>query len=377
LIKTTFVGSMEVPLDSHPLRPTMPTMPRKKGAFTLVELLVVIAIIGILVALMLPAIQSARDAARRTTCTNNLKQIALALLTYHDAKKQFPLGAYAAVEEDATAEEDGLGWATQILPQLEEPALYDQLANNNVPPYDKNPWVTNHTKTQPGIFKEAHDKGLRPILGGDTVLSVFVCPSVDLPTHAPTGAFFGLSNSPNAGTGYATAHYKGSRGHCDRGMFWKPKEGAAVYRCPYDIDGDGEMDSVPKKKYTRVRIEDVTDGTSKTIAVGESAYVVSAKTWPVWIGMYQETGNVMFETEEQVNCGISNVKVFPLSEWDLERINATAGVEPTDCSFGWHGDGAYFAFVDGSVRFLSENLDKRTFWLLGDRMDDEIIREIQ
>src|SRR5215213_4999982 len=105
-------------IDSHHPGTTM--TPRKHSGFTLVELLVVIAIIGVLVALLLPAVQAAREAARRTTCTNNLKQITLALLNYHDARGQFPLGAYSAVEEDHPAEEDGLGWATQILPQLEE-----------------------------------------------------------------------------------------------------------------------------------------------------------------------------------------------------------------------------------------------------------------
>ncbi len=350
---------------------------RKCGGFTLVELLVVIAIIGILVALLLPAIQAAREAARRTACANNLKQIALALLNYHDAHKQFPLGAYAAVEEDHPAEEDGLGWATQILPQLEEQAIYDQLKNNKVPGYQGNPWLTNHPKGQRGIFKVAHDNGLRPIAGGETVIKAFLCPSVDLPSHTPDGAYFGLSSAPFSGTGYATAHYKASRGHCDRGMFWKPKEGAAEYDCPYDINGDGIMDSVPKKAYSRVRIADVTDGTSKTIAIGESAYFVSSKAWPVWIGMYSETGNVMFETEDPINCGIGGVRSFPLSEMDMERITAMGGLEPTDCSFSWHSDGAYFAFVDGSVRFLTESLERHTLWLLGDRMDDEVIRELE
>jgi prepilin-type N-terminal cleavage/methylation domain-containing protein/prepilin-type processing-associated H-X9-DG protein len=349
----------------------------KAAAFTLVELLVVIAIIGILVALLLPAIQAAREAARRTACTNNLKQIALALLNYHDGHKQFPLGAYAAVQEDHPAEEDGLGWATQILPQLEEQAIYDQLEQNTVPGFQGNPWITNHPPGQRGILKVAHDNGLRPITGGETVISSFLCPSVDLPLHVPDSGYFGGSSAPIVATGYATAHYKGSRGHCDRGMFWKPKEGAAEYACPYDINRDGIMDSVPKKAYTRVRIEDVTDGTSKTIAIGESAYVVSSRSWPVWIGMYAETGNVMFETEDGINCGLSGVKSFPLSQTDMARIVAVSGPEPTDCSFSWHTDGAYFAFVDGSVRYLTENLERATFWLLGDRTDNEVIQELE
>ncbi len=134
---------------------------QRTTGFTLVELLVVIAIIGILVALLLPAVQSAREAAHRTACTNNLKQIALALLTYHDARNQFPLGAYAAVEEDHPAEEDGLGWATQILPQLEEQPLFDKLKANTVSGYQNNPWITNHPAGQKGIFTVAHSSGLR------------------------------------------------------------------------------------------------------------------------------------------------------------------------------------------------------------------------
>lgn len=354
----------------------MPATRKKHQAFTLVELLVVIAIIGILVALLLPAIQAAREAARRTACTNNLKQIALALLNYHEAHQQFPLGAYAAVQEDARAEEDGLGWATRILPQLEEQPLFDRLKNNNVPGFQGNPWITDHAANQPGIFRVAHNDDLRPIAGGDSSLSVFLCPSADLPLHAPTSAFFGDSEEPFSGTGYATAHYKGSRGHCDRGMFWKPKEGAAEYECPYDIDGDGDMDAVPKKSYSRVRIADVMDGTSKTIAIGESAYVVSKNAWPIWMGMYAETGNTMFETEDPINCGIGGIRSFPLSASDMKRFNPP-NPEPTDCSFSWHAGGAYFAFVDGSVRFLTENLERHTFWLLGDRMDDEVIRELE
>jgi prepilin-type N-terminal cleavage/methylation domain-containing protein len=174
---------------------------QKYAGFTLIELLVVIAIIGILVSLLLPAVQSARESARRATCMNNLKQVGLALLTYHDARNQFPLGAYSAVQEDHPAEEDGLGWATQILPQLEEQAVYDKLKNNVVPGYQGNPWITNHPAGQKGIFKVAHDNGLRPIAGGDTIINTFLCPTVDLPTRVPSGSYFGLSSGDLVGYG--------------------------------------------------------------------------------------------------------------------------------------------------------------------------------
>ena len=350
-------------------------MPEKKMAgFTLVELLVVIAIIGILVALLLPAIQAAREAARRTACTNNLKQVALALLNYHDVKGQFPLGSYTAIKEDHPAEEDGLGWATQILPQLEEQPLYDRLRDNDVPGYEGNPWITDHPSGKRGIFKVAHDNDLRPIDGGQTVLGMFLCPSVDLPSHMPNGAYFGLSSADLIGTGYATAHYKASRGHCDRGMFWPPKEGVAEYECPYDINRDGVMDSIPKNSYTKVRIEDVTDGTSKTILIGEASYFARHQAYPLWMGVYGDDGSVMFETQDAINCNIGGARSFPLADFEKDRM---IDAEPDDCAFSWHTGGAYFAFVDGSVRFLNENLELQTFWMLGDRMDDLVIQELE
>jgi prepilin-type N-terminal cleavage/methylation domain-containing protein/prepilin-type processing-associated H-X9-DG protein len=349
-------------------------MHTRRKAFTLVELLVVIGIIGVLVALLLPAIQGAREAGRRTTCTNNLKQLAIALLNYHDTHQQFPLGSYSAVEADHPAEENGLGWATQILPQLEEQPLYDRIQNNTVPGYAGRPWVTDHPDDQDGIFRVAHDNGLRPIAGGATVLSAFVCPSVDLPSHIPGGEYFGVAAPNFQGTGYAAAHYKGSRGKGDRGMFWPPKEGVAEYTYTYDINGDGTPDTIEKKSYSRIRLADVTDGTSKTIVVGEAAYFVRPAAFPIWMGIYGDDGAVMFKTEDAINCNIGGARVFPLSKADINKMPWLG--ESDDCAFSWHPNGVYFAFVDGSVRLLNENIELRTYWLLGDRADDEIIREL-
>jgi prepilin-type N-terminal cleavage/methylation domain-containing protein len=346
---------------------------RNIAAFTLVELLVVIAIIGILVALLLPAIQAAREAARRSACTNNIKQLTLALLNYHDVAGQFPRGAYTA--ENGTFDEDGLGWATKILPQIEEQGVYDKLVNNTLPPtagytYQGNPW-------QPYVFRVAHQNGMRPIAGGDTIIGAFRCPSVDLPDHAPSAAFYGGASSADiTNTGYATSHYKGSRGYCDRGMFWRTAEGLKISSCnDVDINGDGQLDegdSVQKDRYTRVRIQDVLDGTSKTIAVGEAAYFESAGSFPIWMGTYIEDGSILFKTENVINCNLGGPRAFPLSQEEVSQLPAGSGTD--DCAYSWHTGGALFGFVDGSVQLLTENTDLRVFALLGDRMDGEILR---
>ncbi len=95
-------------------------MRRSKSGFTLIELLVVIAIIAILIALLVPAVQKVREAANRTSCTNNMKQIGIALHTYHDAHREFPPGFKA----ESSSDNLGWGWAVYILPQIEQDNLY-------------------------------------------------------------------------------------------------------------------------------------------------------------------------------------------------------------------------------------------------------------
>src|SRR5262245_42371157 len=95
-----------------------------RRAFTLVEVLVVISIIGVLIALLLPAVQSARDSARRAQCINNLKQIGLALLNYETVHKSFPSGYVSAYDAGGNDTGPGWGWASFVLPQMEETAIH-------------------------------------------------------------------------------------------------------------------------------------------------------------------------------------------------------------------------------------------------------------
>src|SRR5262245_64147082 len=99
----------------------------RRIAFTLVDLLVVIAIVGVLVALLLPAVQMARESARRMSCQNNLKQIGLALQSYHDGQRAFPPGYVSAVDAAGNDTGPGWGWGAKALPYMEQGTLYDTI----------------------------------------------------------------------------------------------------------------------------------------------------------------------------------------------------------------------------------------------------------
>ena len=94
----------------------------------------------------------------------------------------------------------------------------------------------------------------------------------------------------------------------------------------------------------------------------------------MWIGTTSEDGSILFKTRDPINCGIGGVRNFPMSSFDVDRMLIPPG-KTDDCAFSWHTSGAQFAFIDGSVRFLSEDLDVRLFWLLGDRygLDGELL----
>jgi prepilin-type N-terminal cleavage/methylation domain-containing protein len=300
-------------------RRNLPHLSRLLG-FTLVELLVVIAIIGLLVGLLLPAIQAAREAARRSQCQNNLKQQGLALINYEQQHKRYPIGVFGDIVANNNRA-DGFGWAVWLLPQLEEQPLYDRIA----------------PKETPGIFRTTFTTTKTIIPGGDTVLPVFRCPTSELPPRAVD-----LEPALMAGNGYATSDYKACTGEGDSGIFFKRSDGWNA------------------NKETRVRARDVTDGLSKTIALGESAYYIDVGAgrytdWPIWMGAYgggDPDEAVLFKTQppSEINCRVAQKSLPSL------RRNYALGPVDDDCAFSWHDGGAFFAFADGSVHFLVESI---------------------
>lgn len=296
--------------------------------FTLVELLVVIAIIGILVALLLPAIQAARESARRANCVNNLKQMGLALHGYHDTYKAFPVGVAGGPVAHA---EKGFGWAVRLLPYLEEQTLYNKI----------NPdW-------RPNIFRITFDATGAIVPGGDTQLEVFRCPSSEMESHATN------EDLPEYAIGYATSDYKGCNGSDASG-----NEGHGIFCTVKELKHNNNR--------TKLSIKDVLDGLSKTIAVGESAYykVPEVINWPFWIGAIVEDESALFKTNEKcpINCEIS-----PIAEAAFDTAKDDA------CAFSWHPGGAQFLFADGSVHFLQDSIDVATYENLGNIADGNVI----
>jgi prepilin-type N-terminal cleavage/methylation domain-containing protein len=306
---------------------------RSRRGFTLVELLVVIAIIGILVSLLLPAVQAAREAARRIQCSNNLKQMGLAMHNYGDTNRRFPSALLGWGPDQpssitgisSTDDDDGFGWACAILPYIEQNPLYERVRPNGLPSVFEQYSVLN--------------PGAGPWPGGEVSLSVYKCPSSILPAVIP--ATWTPPGGPTLPihrpwwVGYATNDYKGCGGSCtgDNGVLHKHAEAPGGRR-----------------------LADITDGTSSTVMIAESSYVNFNSSritdWPVWIGGLKEDEQVRINgrTTAPINCGMTH---YNWSTWLSD-----------DCAFSMHPGGAFFTMADGSVHFLSQNIEMRTYCYL-------------
>ncbi|HZZ82078.1 MAG TPA: DUF1559 domain-containing protein, partial [Gemmataceae bacterium] len=208
-------------------------MRRTRFGFTLVELLVVIAIIAILIALLVPAVQKVRETAARAQCTNNLKQIGLALQNYHDTKKAFPAGYVSEVDSANNDTGPGWGWGVAILPQLEQQNL-----------------LASIVQSQP--IEASVNSGARL-----QSLAVFRCPSDNAPQIWTASQYDALGTPTKAICDVASANYLGVYGVGEPG-----------------VDGDGIF-----FRNSSIRILDITDGSSQTLMVGERAFALAPATW--------------------------------------------------------------------------------------------------
>ncbi|MEQ1827504.1 MAG: DUF1559 domain-containing protein [Pirellula sp.] len=347
---------------------------RSRQGFTLVELLVVIAIIGILVGLLLPAVQAAREAARRMQCSNNLKQIGLAMHNYHDAHRTLPPGWISslgltfnlATQTGTGTNADGnWSWSAFLLPFIEQSNLYTQL---NVGPVDARDALDNTT--------------LRLLL--QTPVSVYRCPSDIAPAtndQRPVRSRAG-TNYPVATSNYV-AWNSGSRGYI-------PGETSGV-GATVDRAGLFTMNR-------STRFGACTDGLSNTFLAGERAYKQYIATNGNTIACRAANAYVLRWHTVMDTCSrhdvSGNTGALGLSEGHINSIqnggNPVSPIPPPNannsfCGRGassFHTGGAQFALADGSVHFISENIDWKpdnqinsTFEALGAMADGTVIGE--
>ena len=320
-----------------------------RAGFTLVELLVVIAIIGILIALLLPAVQAAREAARRTQCSNNLKQIGLGLHNYHDSFKTFPFAWMVDLSLGMGPGMNAQCWGTRILPYIEQTALADQY-NDDYPAFN----------------------GLGPISDNNvlliqTPLAVYVCPS------APESAEARVYDADYSSAGFPIQFRAAPSDYCAstgvRGVFAQlayanfpggaggAREGVLLFSGS-DLNNPTQMD------LNFCRMADVTDGTSNTILVGERT------GGPTLYDGFNPIVDTLAPLLAQTNGGGWG-DILNGEHWHSGSLYSGITLPPQEGPCGinctnlrghgfhaFHPGGCQFVLADGSVRFFSENIEQ-------------------
>lgn len=317
-----------------------------RSAFTLVELLVVIAIIGVLVALLLPAVQAAREASRRTKCTNSLRQLAIACHNHHDVMGTLPRNGNAnGLTQSHTAQGTGCcgaagprwSWIARALPFFEQKNMYDSA---NVPINNLN----QNAQTLAMI---------------STVLPILTCASDNtLPRTRTNSADLG-------GVNVAVTSYKGVSG-ANWGADFFPTESS--FSTPYSnpgVDGsrnglengDGIFWRADIRKGT-MRLSEISDGTSNTFMIGEDVPMLIQ--WNAWAYPNGANGTCAIPPNVGVTLGDPDLGLPGFGRW------------PTRYSFrSRHPSGLNFALADGSVRFVSNNIALLTYRALATRAGGE------
>lgn len=293
---------------------------RASRGFTLVEILVVVAIVGVLVALLLPAVQAAREAARRSSCSNNLRQIAVALQSFHAVRQAFPEGYVSQVDAQGNDLGPGWGWAIRIFPFTED-----------------KPLVAALNLSQP-IASTAN-------AARTTQVPLFICPSDPVET---TWTAYQLAQNGVPGAAIcdvAGANYVAVFGTSDPG-----------------VSGDGIF-----YRNSHIGLQQITDGSSKTFAVGERGEQLGDATW---VGAV--TGGALFPEGRIPGDPFEDSPGMVLGH--VGEGNLPGGAKSDVNQFySQHGAGSQFAFADGHVSFISNDIDYAVYTALATRSGNEVV----
>jgi len=318
-------------------------MQNLRRGFTLIELLVVIAIIAILVALLLPAVQQAREASRRSACKNNFRQVALAMHNYHEVHKLFPPGILIGNASAATCNNssgnsrNGFGWSALILPMLEQTAIYQNLdfryAYNLQPP-----------EISAGLY------GTKGGIG--EIITVFLCPSDPKGTERVNLSDSTTYNS--VGTDRDDAAPSNMSGVADSIQWRCVTSPSTITEFPKarDIDAKGILYG-----FSSTSFDSIVDGSSNTLLIAETSGGAKGTN----AGKCWATLNLV-----DLGSGINGPNTLPRGTYTISR-----NLGPSS----HHTGGCHFAMADGAVRFVSENAAQSLLAALATRQGEETVGE--